>query len=78
MSASLILHFGYNKTDGNSFLILGSKECFGEPKNLTQRVREALQKERPDSEKASGKVKNDRSSSTKETEDESVKKRDKV
>lgn len=56
----------------------GSKECYDEPKNLTQKLREALQKEGSNNEKTPESAESEQSSNTKETDDESVKKRDKV
>lgn len=59
----------------------GSRESFDEPKDLTQKVREALRKGKEGShnnDKTSENAENDQSSNTKEADDESVKKRDKV
>lgn len=57
----------------NLFIILGSKESFEEPKDLTQKVRDALRRENP--KKTSN---TDSANSTESSADESVKKRDKV
>lgn len=56
----------------------GSRESFDEPKGLTQKVREALRKGKLGSHQTSENTENDQSSNTKEADDESVKKRDKV
>lgn len=71
--------------------MLGSKVCFEETKDLTKKVREALKKESPDGTQdtkttsnsgsgsdSSSSSASDQSSNTKESHDESVKKRDKV
>lgn len=62
------------------FTITGSKQCYDEPINLTQKVREALRKGDSKNEKASENAESDHQTNTnaKETDDESVKKRDKV
>lgn len=60
-------------------VFLGSKVCYDEATNLTKKVREAL---KDDGEATSNQTKNDsseqQSSNTKDTDSESVKKRDKV
>lgn len=59
----------------------GSRESFDEPKDLTQKVREALRQAKEGSQNNGKKLENaenDQSSNTKEADDESVKKRDKV
>lgn len=70
----------YSEIDGTLFTIYfsGSKECYDEPKNLRQKLREALQKEVSDNGKTSENAESEQSSNTKEAHDESVKKRDKV
>lgn len=67
----------------NLIIILGSKECFEEPKDLTQKVRDALRQENPKNTSNTDTSNTDTSntdsaSSTDSSSDESVKKRDKV
>lgn len=72
----------------NLIIILGSKECFEEPKDLTQKVRDALRQENPKNTSNTDTSNTDTSntdtsntdsaSSTDSSADESVKKRDKV
>lgn len=53
------------------FQFAGTKESFGDPKDLTQKVREALGKKSTTHE-------SEQNSNRKESDDETVKKRDKV